>query len=117
MHSPASIIFYKMDLIFVNRPETPDPYPDQLTLFDIEYNAETVRNSTDSAPLCLSTEPHVRSPTDPAEMVLLENGKKFELNHFQRIFASSLLRKSRELVRKRIEEFKFIDTDVNDLAR
>ena len=88
-----------MNSIIQSGPDIPDPT--QLTLFDTEVkDAETVQNSTDSAHYSLSTEPLIRSPTYPDEMVLLENGKKFELNHFQKILAGSLLRKSRELVRR-----------------
>ena len=88
-----------MNSIIQSGPDIPDPT--QLTLFDTEVkDAETVQNSTDSANYSLSTEPLILSPTYPDEMVLLENGKKFELNHFQKMLAGSLLRKSRELVRR-----------------
>ena len=98
-------------------PETPDPT--QLDLFHLDCrNAETQKHSADSAIFSLSNEPLIRSPTDDGYQVQPENGKKFELNETQRSFASSLHRKSRELVQKsRDKQNEINDTDENDLAR
>lgn len=105
--------------IIEHGPEIPDP--SQLTIFDMEAKpAETVQNSTDSATLYLSSEPLIRSPTDLAELIPLENGKKFELNHSQRTLASSLYDKSRELAKKaKDNQIELIESEeeTTDLAR
>ncbi|MEI7723450.1 MAG: hypothetical protein WCK09_00240 [Bacteroidota bacterium] len=92
-----------MDIISKG-PELPDP--SQLDLFAIgAQEADPVKNSTVSAESSQANEPLIRSPTFNAQ-VTPENGKNFD-------HASSLHRKSRELVKKSYE-MKLAD---NDLAR
>lgn len=90
-----------MDIIQIGGPEIPDPT--QLDLFAAPTSSdETVNCSPDSATQEQVNEVLIRSPT-ARETVYSENGKYSELTDSQKQIASSLLRKSRELVSKSIE--------------
>ena len=82
-----------MNNIIPNGPEIPDPT--QLDLFGI---APQETGPNDSAVSVESSKPDVmiRSPTED-DSFISENGKKFDMNESS---ASSLYRKSRELVLK-----------------
>jgi hypothetical protein len=99
-----------MCILQISGPETPDPT--QLDLFGTGLKeTETANCSPDSANDSQQNEVLIRSPT--GDQVYSENGKIFELNEVQKGFASSLHRKSRELVSNSIKLRK----EENDLAR
>ena len=88
-----------MKTIIGERPEVPRPA--QLNLFEEPVHVETVKNSTDSTVSVTTNDDdlRIRSPTGGAPIVT-----KDLLNESSQLLASSLLRKSRELVKKSREK-------------
>ena len=84
-----------MKTIIGERPEVPQPA--QLNLFEERAHVEPAKNSTDSTgiPSSNDNDLRIRSPTIEVPIVM-----KDELNESSQLLASSLHRKSRELVKK-----------------